>query len=125
DRDLVEAVNFRQRDVYSLAAGGRKILAHEVGADRQLAVAPIDQDREAHRSGASEIAERVERCADRSSREQHVVDQHNRLSVNAAVGNDRRVRRARGLQVEIVTEVRDIQLTYSHTHTGETLDESS
>ena len=56
----------------------RQVLADEVGPDRQLAVAPVDEHRELHRAGPTELGERVERGADRPPGEEHVVDEDDR-----------------------------------------------
>ncbi len=44
------------RTLMRSAVGGRQVLAHEVGADRQLAVAAVDEHGEAHGPGPAEIA---------------------------------------------------------------------
>ena len=61
-----------------------QVLADEVGADRQLAVAAVDQDREPDRLRAAEVVERVQRGADGAAGVEHVVDQHDDLAVDAA-----------------------------------------
>ena len=43
-----------------LAAGARQVLPHGVGADRQLAVAAVDEHREPHRARPAEVGERVD-----------------------------------------------------------------
>ena len=53
-----------------------EVLAHEVGTDRQLAVAAVDEDRELDRAGPAELGERVHRGADGAARVEHVVDEH-------------------------------------------------
>ena len=63
----------------SSPAAGRQVLAHEVGPDRQLAVAAVDEDRELHRAGPAELVERVERGAHRATGVEHVVDEHDDL----------------------------------------------
>ena len=50
--------------------------ADDVGLDRQLAVAAVDQDRQADPRGPAEVADRVQGRADGPAREQDVVDQH-------------------------------------------------
>ena len=73
---VVAAVDLREAHPHVLARPGGQVLAHEVGPDRQLAVAAVDQDRELHRAWAAELGERVERGADGAAGEEHVVDQH-------------------------------------------------
>ena len=56
--------------------GACDIVADVVGANRQFALAAIDQHRELNRFGPSEIGQRVERRAHRAPGVEHVVDQH-------------------------------------------------
>ena len=56
------------RTLHPLVARGRQVLADVVGADRQLAVAAVDQHGEPHGAGPAEVGERVERGADRCGR---------------------------------------------------------
>ena len=55
---------------------GRQVLADEVGTDRQLAVAPVDQHGELDGARASVVADRVERGPHGAAGVQHVVDEH-------------------------------------------------
>ena len=77
------------------AADGRQVLADVVGADRQLAVAAVDQDGQLDRARPAEVAERVERGADGAAGEQHVVDEDDDLAVDPAAAGCR-CARARG-----------------------------
>ena len=61
DRDLVGAVGLLEADVHPLGRRGRQVLADVVGADRQLAVAAVDQHRELHPGGAAVVEEGVDR----------------------------------------------------------------
>src|SRR5690606_7907588 len=51
----VFAVDFAQADAHRLTDSGWQVLAYKVRADRQLAMAPVDQDGESHASGAAEV----------------------------------------------------------------------
>src|SRR5581483_10463919 len=75
DGHAVLPVYLVQEDVHDLALGGRQVLSHVVGPDRELAMAAVDQDRELDRPRAAEVVQRVESGADRTARVQHVVDQ--------------------------------------------------
>ena len=77
--------NSASRTADRLDQGGGQVLADEVGADRQLAVAAVDQHREPDGPRAADVVHRVERGADRAAGEQHVVDEHDDLAVDAAV----------------------------------------
>src|SRR5437870_12435207 len=65
DHDLVHAVRLGEPDLHLLAARGGDVLADVVGADRELAVAAVDQHRELDRLRPAEVDERVHRRADR------------------------------------------------------------
>ena len=60
-----------------------QVLADVVGADRQLAVAAVDQDGELDARGPAEVAQRVEGGPDRAAGEEDVVDQHDRAALDA------------------------------------------
>ncbi len=62
-------------DVDPLAARGRQVLAHVVGADRQLAMAAVDEHRELHPLRAPVVEQRVDRRPHGAAREQDVVDE--------------------------------------------------
>ena len=66
-----------------LLARGRDVLADVVGADRQLAVAAIDEDGQADRLRPPEVDQRVHRGPDRPAGVQDVVDEHDRRAVDA------------------------------------------
>ena len=66
---------------------GREVLADEVGADRQLAVAAVDQHGELDGARPADVVQGVERGPDRAPGEEHVVDEHHDLVVDAAVGD--------------------------------------
>ena len=56
--------------------GRRQVLPDVVGADRELAVAPVDEDGEPHGARAAELGERLQGGADGPAVEQDVVDEH-------------------------------------------------
>jgi hypothetical protein len=53
-----------------------------IGPDRQLAVAPVDEDREANGARPPELAQRVEGGPYGPARVQHVVDEDDRLALD-------------------------------------------
>jgi hypothetical protein len=79
-------VDLLEPDLHGLALRGRQVLAHVVGADRQLPVPAVDEHRELHRARAPDVAERVERGPDGAAGEEHVVDQHHEPAVDPAAG---------------------------------------
>ena len=81
DLHAVLAVDLLELDVDDLLARRRHVLAHVVGADRELAVAAVDEDREADRLGPPEVDQRVHRRPDRAARVQDVVDEDDRAAV--------------------------------------------
>ena len=106
----VLVVDAGEVDPHPLDQRGREVLADEVGADRQLAVAAVDQDREPDRPRPADVVQRVERGADGAAGEQHVVDQHDDLAVDAAVagsGSGSSVRA--GLQPQVVAVHRHVE----------------
>src|SRR5690348_9005713 len=74
DRHLVDAVVLLEPDRDRLDQGGGQVLADEVGPDRQLAVASVDEHREAYGAGPADVVHRVQGRADRPAGEEHVVD---------------------------------------------------
>jgi hypothetical protein len=85
-------------------------LAHEIGVDRQLAPAAVDQHRELHRLRAPVVEQRVERGADGAPGVEHVVAQHqgaplDRLGEAALL--DHRLRRDGGQVVAVERDVED------------------
>ena len=85
------------------------VLPDEVRADRQLAMSPVDQDREADPAGPPQVHQRVHRRADRATRIEDVVDQHHRAAGD--VERDPRLvdlRRLRG-EADVVAIEADVQ----------------
>ena len=68
----------------------------------------VDQHGELHGAGSADLVERVERGADRTAGEQHVVDQHDDLVVDV-VGDLGVLERASGLEPQVVAEHRDVE----------------
>ena len=87
----------------------RELLPDDVGVDRQLAPAAIDQHRERHARRAPEVRELVERRAHGAARVEHVVDDHDALAVEIPrqVGGPDHGARADCLQVVAVE--RDVE----------------
>ena len=89
---------------------GGQVLADVVGADRQLAVAAVDEHRQLDGARAADVAQRVERGADRAAGEEHVVDEDHQRVVDAAGGDLGRAPSARGgLQAQVVAVHRDVE----------------
>ena len=94
-----------------LFARGRDVLADVVGADRQLAMAAIDEDGEPDRPRPPELAQRVHRGAHRAAGVQHVVDEHDGgvvdLERHVRALDERRVAEPRVVAVELDVERAD------------------
>ena len=73
-----------------VARSGRHVLADEVRPDGKLAMATVDQDREAYRAGTPVVDQGVHRSADRAAGEENIVDEHD----DAAVDGERDLRLA-------------------------------
>jgi pyrimidine operon attenuation protein/uracil phosphoribosyltransferase len=69
------AVDLLELDLNPFAAGGGQVLADVVGADRQLAVAAVDQDGELDARRATALEERLDCGADRAAGVEDVVDE--------------------------------------------------
>ena len=63
-------------DLDVLVPRRRQVLADEVGPDRQLAVAAVDEHRQLHGPRPPVLGDRVERRPHGAAGEQHVVDEH-------------------------------------------------
>ena len=98
-----------EADVDPLVLRGRDVLADVVGADRQLAVAAVDQRRELHARGPAEVEDRVDRGAHGAARVEDVVDDHDRAVLEREVElgreHDRRARADR----EVVAVEGDVE----------------
>src|SRR5207244_6123599 len=86
DHDLVHAVRLREPDLYLLAARGGDVLADVVGADRELAVTAVDEDRELDRPRPPEVDERVHRRADGPAGEDDVRSEERRVGREGRAG---------------------------------------
>ena len=75
DDHPVLPIGLLQVDKHSLAARGGHVLSDVVGAERQLAVTAVDEDRELHGARPTDVAERVQGRADRTTRVEDVVDE--------------------------------------------------
>src|SRR5690606_16760663 len=81
DHGVAAVVLFEQyADV--VLAGCRDVLADHVGADGELSVAAVDEDRAADGARPSVVVQRVQGGADRAAGHQHVVHQHHHLPVD-------------------------------------------
>ena len=88
---------------------GRDALADVVGLDRELAVAAVDEDREADRARPAEVDDAVERGADGAAGVEDVVAEDDRPSVQVEVDLrllDQGLRRDRR---EVVAVERDVE----------------
>ena len=68
--------------LHALLPRRRDVAADVVGANRQLAMAAIDERDELNRARPAEVDERVERGANRPARVQHVVDEQDEAVVD-------------------------------------------
>jgi len=106
---LVHAVHFGELDLDDMVGLGVGPQPDEIGLDRQLAPAAIDQHRQADRLRPAKIRQRVERRADRTTGIEHVVDQHEPRVGDVKVdlcATDDRIRPDRR---QVVTVERDIE----------------
>src|SRR5206468_11043630 len=116
DLDLVPAVDLDKVHANIVARGGRRVLADEVGPDRELAMSTVDEDREADGARTSVVDEGVHRGADRAAGEEHVVDEHDGPAVDGEwdlrLTDDRRVPDSR----QVIAIERDVDRTQRNIH---------
>ena len=108
------AVGLGERHPDALVERGGDVLADVVGADRQLPVAAVDQDRELHGAGPAEVGQRVERGPDGAAGEEHVVDEDHPAAVDAAGRQLGRAERAGGAQPQVVAVEGDVERADGH-----------
>ena len=115
DRDRVDAVDRRRaRTLTRSTSEVGQVLADEVGPDRQLAVAAVDQDREPDRARPADVVERVERGPDGAAAEEHVVDEDDDLAVDAAGRDLGRQQRPGRLEPQVVAVHRHVERADRH-----------
>ena len=96
-----------------------------VGADRQVAVAAVDEHGEAHDVRAAEVVHRVEGRTHRAAGVEDVVDQHHRLALDAARRHLGVLRAARRVVAQVVAVHRHVERTDWHVHALDVLDPGS
>src|SRR5919198_5017572 len=84
-QDAVDLVHLDELHLDALVARGRQVLAHVVGADRELAVAAVDEDGELDAVRPAVVEQRLDRGADRPPRVEDVVDEHDGLPLEREV----------------------------------------
>ena len=73
--DLVPAIHLFESDLDGLGERSGYILAHVVGAYRELTVASVDENEELNGAGSSEIDQGIECGSDGASGKQDIVDE--------------------------------------------------
>ena len=114
EQHRVTSVVFGELHVDGLGQRGRQVLADVVGPDRQLAVTAVDEHRELHGAGPAEVGQRVERGPDGAAGEQHVVDEHDRLAVDALDRDLGQLQRAHAVQPQVVAVHRGVERADRH-----------
>src|SRR4029077_13917961 len=77
--DAGSVVGFTELHAHTLGEGGRDVLADVIGANRQLAVSPVDEDCKLHPRRPAVLEQRVDRGPDCAAGEEDVVDEDDRL----------------------------------------------
>ena len=80
---------------------GGQVLPDQVGADRQLAVPPVDEDRQPHGPGAAVVGQGVEGGSHRAAGVEDVVDEDHDLAVDAGTGDAGGLDGAGGLVAQV------------------------
>src|SRR5215471_2458124 len=109
DPDLVGAVGLLEHDLDDLALGRGDALADVVRLDGDLAVAPVDQHREANRAGPAEVDQAVQRGPHGAARVEHVVAEDDSAAVQVEVDLGLLQERLRGDQRKVVAIERDVE----------------
>src|SRR4029453_11976414 len=122
DGYAVVAVILREADLDVLAARGGHVLADVVGAQRQLPVAAVDEDRELHSAGPTDVTQRVQGGAHGATGIEDVVDEDDQCVVDAALRNRGVLQRPGRLDVEVVAVERDVQRAVRNRDAGEFFD---
>src|SRR5712691_3681187 len=113
DHRLVDAVLLLHQHLDALGVRGRHVLADVVGADRKLAVAPIDEHGELDRARPPEIHHRVHRGAGGAPMVDDVVDEDDDLSPDVRHVAGRGLVRC-GSGLEVVAVQRDVEPPKRH-----------
>ena len=131
EEHAVALVDLDELHLDALFAAGGQVLSDVVGADRQLAVAAVDEHGELHARRPPELEQRVDRGADRPARVQDVVDEDDRHPLDrerdARGAHDRLApRRAPSVaDVDVVTMERDVERADGELEAAPLLDEAS
>src|SRR5438093_8889275 len=72
---FIRPTHFSEAHVDTFGVGGGDIFADEIGFDRQLAMAAVDEHCELNPLRAAKVIERVHRRANRAPAEEHIIDQ--------------------------------------------------
>src|SRR3954447_13462016 len=129
EQNLVDLVDLDELHLDALVARGRQVLADVVGADRQLAVAAVDEHGKLHARRAAVVEERLDRRADRAAGVEDVVDEDDRhpleREAELRVAHERlgMPRRLAGAHRDVVAVERDVDGTERGRCTGPLLDQ--
>jgi hypothetical protein len=80
EKDFVALATLDKVDVDIIIRRGRHIFSDEIGFDRQLPVAAVNQHGQLDAAGAAEIIERIQGGADGAPAVEHIVHQHDSFS---------------------------------------------
>src|SRR5258706_3703576 len=112
--DLVAAIDLGEVHAHVVGGLRRDVLADEISADRELAMAPVHEHGEADGARTPVVHERVHGGPDGAAGEEHVVDEHDDPVVDREVErgfvHDRRIADAR----EVVAVERDVEGAQRH-----------
>src|SRR3954462_143217 len=114
DGHLVRAVELGDVNVHTLGQRRRQVLADVVGADRQLAVAAVDEYGELDARRAAVVEERLDRGAHRAAGVEDVVDDDDRHAVDREVEVARVHDRRLGAAPEVVAVEGDVEGAAGH-----------
>src|SRR5204862_7883357 len=129
-QDAVDLVDLDELHLDALVAGGRQVLADVVGADRELAVAAVDEDGELDARGPAVVEQRLDGGADRPAGVEDVVDADAGAALEREVerrSTDERLRvegRLAAAHLNVVAVEGDVDRAERWTLAGELLDQA-
>src|SRR5262245_53563530 len=109
DPDLVGAVGLLEHDLDDFPLGGGHALSDVVGLDRDLAVPPVDQDRETDHPGPPEVDQPVQRRPNGAAGVEDVVAEDDGPAVQVEVDLGLLQERLRRHKGQVVAVERDVE----------------
>ena len=130
EHDLVDLVHLDELHLDAFGSGRGQVLADVIGADGQLAVAAVAEDRELDGRRAAVVEQRLDGRADRATRVEDVVDEdaglpfEREVELRRAHDRLRMERRLATAHLDVVAIERDVERAQLDLGACELLDQS-